>query len=323
MVFEVLGNNLLSLIIQSDYQGIALNLVKSVMKQILMGLSYLHNKCKVIHTDIKPENILICISNQDILRMASEATKNLGLNCRLPLYLGKGNKPNGTAESDCTNESLANQDLLYRLFLKFNSYSKKDQSEEAFSLNNFITENAVNSPCSSQSQLGVHDANIKIKIADLGNACWTNHHYCDSIQTRQYRSIEVIMGSGYGTAADIWSTACLAFELATGNFLFDPRPGDNYSRDEDHLAHMIELLGPIPRYLIETGSLSHKFIDTNGELLHIHNLNRWCLRAVFQEKYKLSDEDASSFASFLEKMLQYDQYKRLTADQCLQDPWLN
>ena len=85
-----------------------------------------------------------------------------------------------------------------------------------------------------------------VKIADLGNACWEHHHFTDDIQTRQYRALEVIIGAGYGAPADIWSTACMAFELATGDFLFEPHAGASYSKDEDHLAHMTELLGEIP-----------------------------------------------------------------------------
>merc|ERR1719510_1456084 len=78
---------------------------------------------------------------------------------------------------------------------------------------------------------------LKVKIADLGNACWVQHHFTEDIQTRQYRSLEVLIGSGYGTPADIWSTACMAFELATGDYLFEPHSGEDYTRDEDHLAH--------------------------------------------------------------------------------------
>lgn len=53
----------------------------------------------------------------------------------------------------------------------------------------------------------------------------------------------MIVGSKYETSADMWSLACITFELLTGDLLFDPRSGDNYDRDEDHLALMIELLG--------------------------------------------------------------------------------
>jgi len=51
------------------------------------------------------------------------------------------------------------------------------------------------------------------------------------------------LGAKYDTSADMWSLACIIFELLTGDLLFDPRTGDNYDRDEDHLALMMELLG--------------------------------------------------------------------------------
>lgn len=31
--------------------------------QVLQGLEYLHTKCHIIHTDIKPENILLVMDN--------------------------------------------------------------------------------------------------------------------------------------------------------------------------------------------------------------------------------------------------------------------
>ena len=57
MVFEVLGHNLLKFIIRNNYQGMPLQNVKIMMKQVLEGLHYLHTKCQIIHTDIKPENV--------------------------------------------------------------------------------------------------------------------------------------------------------------------------------------------------------------------------------------------------------------------------
>ena len=80
---------------------------------------------------------------------------------------------------------------------------------------------------------------MNVKIVDLGNACWTHHHFTSEIQTRQYRSPEVIIGAGYGPSADIWSFACMIFELITGDFLFEPRKGTTFGKDDDHLAQVI------------------------------------------------------------------------------------
>lgn len=57
MVFEVLGHNLLKLILKSNYRGIPLSNVRSITRQVLEGLDYLHTECQIIHTDIKPENV--------------------------------------------------------------------------------------------------------------------------------------------------------------------------------------------------------------------------------------------------------------------------
>jgi len=50
---------------------------------------------------------------------------------------------------------------------------------------------------------------------------------------------QVILGVNYDTSADIWSNACMIFELATGDFLFEPRKGESYSKSDDHLAQVI------------------------------------------------------------------------------------
>ena len=55
MVFEVLGHNLLKLIIRSNYRGIPIPNVKLIIKQVLQGVDYLHRKCQIIHTDVRKE----------------------------------------------------------------------------------------------------------------------------------------------------------------------------------------------------------------------------------------------------------------------------
>ncbi|XP_071483277.1 SRSF protein kinase 3-like [Diadema antillarum] len=163
---------------------------------------------------------------------------------------------------------------------------------------------------------------IRVKLADLGNACWTYHHFTEDIQTRQYRALEVLIGAGYGTPADIWSTACMAFELACGDYLFEPHSGENYSRDEDHIAHIMELIGHIPRHIALSGKYSRDYFNKKGELRNIQKLKPWSLYHVLTEKYEWPMESAEEFVEFLLPMLEFDPEKRATAEECLKNPWL-
>lgn len=63
-------------------------------------------------------------------------------------------------------------------------------------------------------EIGLNLEVISVKIADLGNACWVNHHFTNDIQTRQYRSPEVILGAKWGASTDVWSMAAMVCDLA-------------------------------------------------------------------------------------------------------------
>lgn len=74
MVFEVLGENLLGLIKKWNHRGIPMALVKQITKQVLLGLDYLHRECGIIHTDLKPENVLIEIG--DVEQIVKKVVKS-------------------------------------------------------------------------------------------------------------------------------------------------------------------------------------------------------------------------------------------------------
>jgi len=66
MVFEILGVNLLEIMKRYNYKGIPLPLVRRMAKQILIGLDYLHRVCRIIHTDLKPENVIVALSKAEL-----------------------------------------------------------------------------------------------------------------------------------------------------------------------------------------------------------------------------------------------------------------
>lgn len=435
MVFEVLGHNLLKLIIKSSYRGIPIFKVKNIIKQTLQGLDYLHTKCKIIHTDIKPENILLCVHEKHVQQLAAEAATARASGVYSPALIstappsvmqqctstkisknkkkkmkkklkkqiekqkqqqdeieqgmlednGEGSDKEGDecvsskvencAEKTLECEQESNEPPEYTeektlenhldstsvdLTNELNKQTLQEKSETASNDAMSISEEQVEpdgmlcngdvqdtdsksvdmESISEQKVIAEQDKDnfeeesieqdepeqdddcIRVKIADLGNACWVHHHFTEEIQTRQYRSLEVLIGAGYGPAADIWSTACMAFELATGDFLFEPHSGEDYSRDEDHLAHIIELLGKVPRNIALSGKYSRDFFNKKGELKHISKLRPWGLCDVLREKYEWPEEDAMDFSAFLLPMLDLNTEERATAVQCLDHVWL-
>ncbi|XP_025048757.1 SRSF protein kinase 3-like isoform X1 [Alligator sinensis] len=65
-VFELLGPSLRCLMRIHGAQGLPLPFVKKALLQVLAGLHFLHKHCRIIHADIKPENILLHASEASL-----------------------------------------------------------------------------------------------------------------------------------------------------------------------------------------------------------------------------------------------------------------
>ncbi|KAF9535463.1 kinase-like domain-containing protein [Crepidotus variabilis] len=165
---------------------------------------------------------------------------------------------------------------------------------------------------------------ISIKIADLGNATPSKKHFTEDIQTRQYRAPEAILGRrDWDARADIWSVACVIFELLTAEYLFDPQgQGELFTKDDDHMAQIIELLGDFPLEVKMGGKYSRELFDHTGALRYIKTLKPWPLRRVMVEKYLYSEADASILCGFLEPMLTLDMRARVNARDLKGNKWL-
>ncbi|KAJ7431234.1 kinase-like domain-containing protein [Mycena latifolia] len=167
---------------------------------------------------------------------------------------------------------------------------------------------------------------ITVKITGLGSATWSNHHFTEDIQTRQYRSPEVIVGAKWGTTVDIWSVACVIFELVTGEYLFEPVASSSFSKDDDHLAQIMELMNmrECPRSISIDGKYSSDLFNPQGELVLIPSstLKLWPLDLVLHEKYSFPKPEADALASFLTPMLLMDPDRRAEAKELVSQNWL-
>eukprot|EP01066_Platyproteum_vivax_P011519 Platyproteum_vivax@DN5233_c0_g1_i1.p1 len=455
MVFEVMGPNLLTLIKRYNFKGIPIGLVRRIATHVLVGLDYLHRVCNIIHTDLKPENVLVTnpeLNSGDAAQKLIEGVAPLGLvraehhrlitaaynkmsvsavplpasetktltknqkkyqkkkekkkqqkmaaklqeqrsscasveggpnleedektSCAssktnsvagpphvgdLGLQCGKAERANGEANGHVKEASVEGPPFVrpqirpsrsdpslmstfvdpnYLLRMPYHHLSHhteglhneclaqaKDQMT-AYAMALKQEEHQIALAAASDTDLiqtemdPFHPTKTGFRVVDLGNACWVDKHFSEDIQTRQYRSPEVIMGAGYDTSADLWSLACMIFELLTGDYLFDPKAAEEYCRDEDHLALVMELLGPIPTSLVDESKHAKYFFTRTYELRHIKQLRYWPLADVLTQKYKFDPSQAQQIASFLLPMLHLDPAQRMPAFEILKHPWL-
>ena len=336
MVFEILGVNLLEIIKKYDYKGIPMPICRVLSKQILLGLDYLHRVCGIIHTDIKPENILLQLSKaqvKEIIKFGMLKKKidmdppvNTVVTPFTPLSKQLDQLSEEERKLEEKKQRKREKKKRYRQRKKQEAKLKKQLGEEVQPLKKKNKHNKEEDQTGQYKEMNEAlevNENIRVKIADLGNACWVHNHFTSEIQTRQYRSPEVIIGVTYNHTADIWSFACMLFELVTGDFLFDPNSGPDFDKEDDHLAQMIETLGFLPKPFTFSGSNSKQFFNRRGELKSIKQLKIWPLKNVLVEKYRVKEHEAEALAGFLKPMLAYEPQKRSTAQQALEHPWLS
>ena len=85
------------------------------------------------------------------------------------------------------------------------------------------------------------------------------------IQSRFYRSPEVILGMNYHTAIDMWSLGCILAELYTGFPIF---PGEN---EQEQLSCIMEVLGVPDKEFVNRSSRKRLFFGTY-ERIHLNGL---------------------------------------------------
>ncbi|KAJ1657188.1 serine/threonine protein kinase, CMGC, dual-specificity [Dispira simplex] len=155
-----------------------------------------------------------------------------------------------------------------------------------------------------------------IKVIDFGSSCFENERIYTYIQSRFYRSPEVIMGMSYGMGIDIWSFGCILAELHTGYPLF---PGEN---EHDQLSCIMEVLGIPPGYLVEQASRRSEFFDSTGQPRPFVNSKGKKRRPGAKHLASVLKTNDKTFLDFLYRCLEWDPKHRMTPEQAVQHEWI-
>jgi len=153
------------------------------------------------------------------------------------------------------------------------------------------------------------------------------------IQSRFYRSPEVVLGLPYTTSIDIWSFACIVAELVTGFPLFAA------NNEVDLMGSIIQVIGPPPKAFIQSASRVKQFFGTPYSQKKIIKLTGLPLKDEnhapkpnYDSKGNLRTPNSRPLSSVLNRndphlldlllsCLQWEPSKRLTPQQALQHPW--
>jgi len=162
----------------------------------------------------------------------------------------------------------------------------------------------------------VHPLNSEIRVIDFGSSCFENEKVYTYIQSRFYRSPEVILGMSYGMPIDMWSLGCILAELFTGYPIF---PGEN---EQEQLACIMEVFGPPEKHLIEKSTRKKLFFDSLGKpRLTVSSKGRR-RRPSSKELRQVLRCDDEAFLDFLTRCLRWDPARRLTPHEALRHEFI-
>ncbi|QPH11669.1 hypothetical protein C2857_003529 [Epichloe festucae Fl1] len=161
-----------------------------------------------------------------------------------------------------------------------------------------------------------HPLHAEIKVIDFGSSCFEHEKVYTYIQSRFYRSPEVILGMTYGMPIDMWSVGCILAELYTGVPIF---PGEN---EQEQLACIMEVFGPPEKHLIEKSTRKKLFFDSMGKprlTVSSKGRRRRPSSKTLQQVLKCDDD---GFLDFISRCLRWDPERRLRPEDAVRHEFI-
>lgn len=345
LISKLMSGSLYDIMKRTRYvNGFPINFVGRITYQILVGLDHLHNKLKLMHTDVKPENILLDGSygkikkimdtiqelrlKQNTIRTTNKkiprnkggikinAQKTIEILKDIVLKLNIENTNNLDESEEEPDEYSTSSDIESDHDLKINrniiltdsEVDSSDEDEEAEVYT--IDDNYINNPY--------------VKLADFGNCVPISKKKQTDIQTRYYRSPEIILRGEYNETNDIWALGCTIYELLTGQILFNPQKQMGFNRDRNHLLEIQKLFGPIPENITDKCRKKIVFYKKNGLIKGIHEFHKKSLKTILITKILNTtyERELDELCDFLHNIFEYDIKKRYDTKKCLMHPWI-
>ena len=340
ILFELLGPSVGYLSYKENDEIINTNLVRNVIRDILQGLDKIHKK-NIIHTDLKPDNILFKQCNKNIINFIDEIDK-LNLN-KYYLELFDSSLPEQMKLLDKNKRKMIKRKMKGKILKETCKHFKdniidinkefitgegediKDDNKNNNGLELNISDIKEKNEHKLKYKIDINLDNTCTKIVDFGNSEFIDKKNQDTIYTRIYRPPENIINDYYDTKSEIWVVGCILYELLNGCSLFDMSEfmGNDIEKDRYHLAQMYSILGKMPKEMALESDYGDNLFDNKGRILKNKEIETRLIRDEIKERINIDAEELDLIEDIIYKMLEYDTNKRLSADELLNHKWFS
>lgn len=252
-VYELCCGNLDGLARKGKYKnGFPSDMVFKFYNQMYDGMTYLHNKLKIFHGDIKPDNILLKgINNRDkvLIDYYNQQDFNKKYNkIKKEYWLQKGNNIKNIKKMKTETRIKIRQTVHKKIIDEMASLDLVDNHK-------YYCDNK-------------YFENPEIIITDFGNYCPDEEQFNESFGTTYYQAPEIILKGDCTKKVDVWALGCTIYEFLKGKILFDPMSNNNQSEVENHLNLMINYCGSFNENFLRKCDRKRLFFDKKYRLVN-------------------------------------------------------